>query len=74
MAAGQKPKQIAAALNISRHTYQRWVTIIRNKLGAITDTQVGVLIERYQLVSVARANVIEDCREERLDARRAGAA
>lgn len=72
MAQGMKPKQIMGALDMSRHTFERRHKTVKDKLGAMNDTQVGVLLERHQLVPVDARNVIEDRREERLDARRAG--
>lgn len=70
MALGYKPKQIAAALGMTTNyvCQQRRKVLDRN--GIANDTQLGMLIERCQFVSVYERNLIEDRREERMDALR----
>lgn len=70
LAQGLRAKQIAAALHISDRVCVRRFQALRKKLGVLTYFQAGVLCERYQLIPVRQANIIEDRREERLDALR----
>jgi DNA-binding NarL/FixJ family response regulator len=60
---GLKPKQISGELCFSQDRYTKIRNRILTKLGAMNDAQIGVLAERYQLVSVDERNRIEDRRE-----------
>lgn len=73
MARGYKPKQIAAALGMTTNyvCQQRRKVLDRN--GLTNDFQLGMVAERDQFVSTYERNLIEDRREERMDAQRAGA-
>ena len=73
MARGYKPKQIAAALGMTPQQICSARRRILDRNGITNDVQLGMLIERNQYVSVYERNLIEDRREERMDAQRAGA-
>lgn len=66
MARGYKTKQIAAALGLSPDRVSQARRRVLNRNGVANDTQLGMLIERCQLVSADERNRIEDRREERM--------
>jgi DNA-binding NarL/FixJ family response regulator len=66
LARGYAPKQIAAALGMTTNTVCQARRRVLNRNGITNDTQLGMLIERCQFVSVYERNLIEDRREERL--------
>lgn len=70
LAEGLKPGQIQTRLHISRGRFDGTRRRVMHKLGAVNDTQLGVLLERYQLVPVDRRNSAQDRIGERMDARR----
>jgi DNA-binding CsgD family transcriptional regulator len=73
LAAGHAPKVAAVRLGTTASS----VCGLRNRAlkrnGLTNDMQLGMLIERCQSLPVDERNRIEDRREERLDAQRAGA-
>lgn len=70
MARGYRMKQIAAALGMSLKNASKTRQRVFERNGIANDTQLGMLIERFQLVSADERNRIEDRREERMDALR----
>lgn len=74
IARGYRPKQIAAALGMTTNRVSQARRRILDRNGITNDAQLGMLIERDQFVSTYERNLIEDRREERMDAQRAGAA
>lgn len=70
MARGYRPKQIAAALGITAKNVCQVRRRILDRNGITNDTQLGMLLEREQFVSVYERNLIEDRREVRMDAQR----
>jgi DNA-binding NarL/FixJ family response regulator len=59
MARGYKPGRIAAALGISQSHYTKVRDRILDKLGATNDVQIGMFVERLQLVSADERERIE---------------
>lgn len=69
-ARGYKPKQIAAALGLTSNYVCQLRRKVLDRNGITNDVQLGMLIERDQFVSTLERNLIEDRREERMDALR----
>jgi DNA-binding NarL/FixJ family response regulator len=70
MARGLTPKQIAAVLGMTTSGVCGARRRVMKRHGITNDTQLGMLIERCQFVSVDERNMIEDRREERIDSQR----
>lgn len=70
MARGYRAKQIAASLGITPQAVCSARRRILDRNGIMNDVQLGMLIERDQFVSTYERNLIEDRREERMDALR----
>lgn len=70
MARGYRIKQIAAALGTTPSKVCQARKRVLDRNGITNDTQLGMLVERCQFVSVYERNLIEDRREERMDALR----
>lgn len=73
LARGYRPKQIAASLGITTNLVCQVRRRILDRNGVTNDVQLGMLMERDQFVSTYERNLIEDRREERMDALRLGA-
>lgn len=59
MARGYKPANIVAALGISQSHYTKVRDRILDKLGATNDVQIGMFVERFELVSSDERELIE---------------
>jgi DNA-binding CsgD family transcriptional regulator len=70
MARGYQPKQIAAALGMNSNYVCQIRRRVLDRNGITNDTQLGMLVADCQFVSVYERNLIEDRREERMDAQR----
>lgn len=73
MAQGVALKAIGARLGLSNKAVSAARRRVLRRNGLTNYLQLGLALERCQLLPVDVRNRIEDRREERLDARRAGA-
>lgn len=73
IARGYRTKQIAAALGMTSNAVCQLKRQVLKRNGITNEAQLGMLIERDQVVSTYERNLIEDRREERMDALRLGA-